>query len=136
MRCSRAGGFAGLLATILAAPVFAGPVTPAPLVAAERAFAADGLLLGLQASVLKHTAPEGIVLAPEPLLARAVFAEPRPKSPPLVWWPLWAGLARSGDLGSTTGPYTSGGQPGGYYFTVWARTDAKAAFLAVVADEG
>jgi ketosteroid isomerase-like protein len=90
-------------------------------VAAERAFAADGLELGVQASFLKHSAPEGIVLAPEPLLAKAVFGEPRPKGKPLVWWPLWAGIARSGDLGFTTGPYTRDGQPGGYYFTVWAK---------------
>ncbi len=121
MRCSRAGGVAGLLAAILATPALAAPVTPEPVVAAERAFATDGLQLGVQASFLKHTAPEGIVLTPEPLLARAVFVEPRPKGPPLVWWPLWAGIARSGDLGFTTGPYTSGGKPGGYYFTVWAK---------------
>ena len=89
--------------------------------AAERAFAADGLELGVQASFLKHAAPDGIVFAPEPLLARAVHGQPKPKGKPLVWWPLWAGIARSGDLGFTTGPYTFDGQPGGYYFTVWAK---------------
>lgn len=109
---------AGLL---LASPAPAAPVTPAPVVAAERAFAADGLELGVQASFLKHSAPEGILFAPEPVLAKAVFSEPRPKGRPLVWWPLWAGVARSGDLGFTTGPYTSDGRPGGYYFTVWAK---------------
>jgi ketosteroid isomerase-like protein len=106
---------------LIAAPASAAEVTPAPVVAAERAFAADGLELGVQASFLKHSAPEGIVFAPEPILAKAAFAEPRPKGRPLVWWPLWAGIARSGDLGFTTGPYTLDGKPGGYYFTVWAR---------------
>lgn len=97
------------------------PVTPAPVVAAERAFAADGLALGVQAAFLKHAAPEGVVLNPEPVLAHAVYGEPRPKGPPLVWWPLWAGISRSGDLGFTTGPYTYDGRPQAWYFTVWAR---------------
>lgn len=117
MRWSRR---AALALALLASPALAAPVTPAPVVAAERAFAADGLALGVQASFLKHSAPEAILLAPEPVLAHAVFAAPRPKGAPLVWWPLWAGIARSGDLGFTTGPYTTDGKPGGYYFTVWA----------------
>ena len=110
-----------LAAILIASPALAAPIDPAPVVAAERAFAADGLELGVQASFLKHSAPEGIVFAPEPILAKAAFGEPRPKGRPLVWWPLWAGIARSGDLGFTTGPYTADGKPGGYYFTVWAK---------------
>ncbi len=107
---------------LLATPaVAAAPVTPAPVVAAERAFAADGLEMGVQASFLKHSAPEGIVLAPEPILAHAAYGQPQPKGPPLVWWPLWAGIARSGDLGFTSGPYSFDGKPRAYYFTVWAR---------------
>jgi ketosteroid isomerase-like protein len=105
----------------LAAPALAAEITPAPVVAADRAFAADGLELGVQASFLKHSAPEGIVFGPEPVLAKAAFGAPRPKGPPLVWWPLWAGIARSGDLGFTTGPYTFDGKPGGWYFTVWSK---------------
>lgn len=108
-------------AILLATPAVAAPVDPAPVVAAERAFAADGLELGVQASFLKHSAPEGIVFGPEPVLAKAAFGEPQPKGPPLVWWPLWAGIARSGDLGFTTGPYTFDGKPRAYYFTVWAK---------------
>lgn len=120
MRCSR-GVAAALSLLLLATPTLARGVDPAPVVAAERAFAADGLALGVQASFLKHSAPDGIVLGPEPILAKAAFGEPRPKGRPLVWWPLWAAIARSGDLGFTTGPYTSDGKPGGYYFTVWAK---------------
>ncbi len=117
MKCFSAAAAVLLLAT----PALAAPVDPAPVVAAERAFAADGLALGVQASFLKHAAPDGIIFAPEPVLAHAAFGQPRPKGPPLVWWPLWAGISRSGDLGFTTGPYTFDGKPGGYYFTVWAR---------------
>lgn len=110
-----------LAVALAAAPALAAPADPAAVVAAERAFAADGLELGIQASFLKHSAPDGIVLAPEPILAKAAFGQPRPKGQALVWWPLWAGIARSGDLGFTTGPYTLAGAPGGYYFTVWAK---------------
>jgi ketosteroid isomerase-like protein len=111
-----------VVAAALAASSAHAAVDPAPVVAAERAFAADGLALGVRDSFLKHSAPEGIVFAPEPMLAKAAFAAPQPAGgPPLVWWPLWAGISRSGDLGFTTGPYSVGGAPRAYYFTVWAK---------------
>jgi ketosteroid isomerase-like protein len=118
LKCSSLALAAALL---LASSAAAAPVDPAPVVAAERAFAADGLALGVRDSFLKHSAPTSIVLAPEPTLAKAAFEAPAPKGPPLVWWPLWAGIARSGDLGFTTGPYTFDGKPRAYYFTVWAK---------------
>ncbi|MDB5470187.1 MAG: hypothetical protein JWR84_1747, partial [Caulobacter sp.] len=34
------------------------PLTPAPVVAAERAFAADGLAMGIKQSFLKHMADD------------------------------------------------------------------------------
>jgi ketosteroid isomerase-like protein len=102
--------------------------TPAEVVAAERAFARDGLELGIKASFLKHSAPEAIILAPDPTNAQAFYRR-RPDSkgprPPLQWWPEFAGVAASGDLGFTTGPWVlNGGRDGGgygYYFTVWER---------------
>ena len=124
MRRSEVAAALGLLVLagpFLARPAMAAEADPAPVVAAERAFAADGLELGVQGSFLKHAAPEGIVFAPEPRLARAVYGKPQPKGPPLVWWPLWAGISRSGDLGFTTGPYTYDGRPAAWYFTVWAK---------------
>lgn len=111
-----------LVAALALATAARAEIDPAPVVAAERAFAADGLALGVRDSFLKHSAPEGIVFAPEPILAKAAFQAPQPPgSPPLIWWPLWAGIARSGDLGFTTGPYQVGDERRGYYFTVWAR---------------
>lgn len=111
----------------LAAPAFAAPqahtgADPGDVVAAERAFAADGLALGVKQSFLKHAAPTAIVLSPEPQLAKAVYgAAPEGNSAKLVWWPLWAGIAKSGDLGFTTGPYSVNGAPRAWYFTVWAK---------------
>lgn len=116
MRC-----FSFVVAAAFLATAANATVDPAPVVAAERAFAADGLAMGVQASFFKHSSPEGIVFAPEPRLAKAVYAQPQPKGPPLEWWPLWAGISRSGDLGFTTGPYSFDGARRGYYFTVWAK---------------
>ena len=115
-----------LVLLLIAAPAMAAPANiagdPAPVVAAERAFAADGLATGIKASFLKHSAPDAILFAPDPVKAHDLYAKrPDQKGPPLVWWPLWAGIARSGDLGFTTGPATYDGQESGWYFTVWAK---------------
>ncbi len=112
-----------ILALVLLATPAAAQVDPDPVVAAERAFAADGLALGVRDSFLKHSAPEAIVFQPDLVRVHDAFPMlPDDKGgPPLAWWPLWAGIAVSGDLGFTTGPYTVGGKPGGYYFTVWRR---------------
>ncbi|HEV2532990.1 DUF4440 domain-containing protein [Phenylobacterium sp.] len=107
-------------ATALAHPAAAAN-DPAPVVAAERAFAADGLALGIKDSFLKHSAATAIVLDPEPQLAQAVYGAAPASKTRLAWWPLWAGVAASGDLGFTTGPYTVNDKPGAWYFTVWAK---------------
>nr|QQZ50525.1 hypothetical protein JKL49_02920 [Phenylobacterium glaciei] len=88
--------------TLAVGPVLAAPaaVDPAPVVAAERAFAADGLALGIRDSFLKHSAPDAIVFAPDVRKVHETFPK-RPSDrggPPLVWWPLWGDRAvgRSG----------------------------------------
>jgi hypothetical protein len=43
------------------------------VVAAERAFAADGSRLGVKQSFLAHMAPDAIVLQPDPVNARETF---------------------------------------------------------------
>jgi len=78
-------------------------------VQAFRAFVApDGVLLS-------STAP---VNAPERL---AQITDTGDKT--LAWWPAYAGIARSGDFGFTTGPVLSGDDRdvGLHYFTVWRR---------------
>lgn len=123
MKASSAG-IAGMICAglALAAPLAARAADPAPVVAAERAFAADGLALGIKQSFLKHSSSEAILFAPDPVKAHDLYgARPDKPNPPLVWWPVWAGLAASGDLGFTSGPATFDGKPAGYYFTVWRR---------------
>ncbi|HYE44160.1 MAG TPA: DUF4440 domain-containing protein [Caulobacter sp.] len=118
------------LALLIVAPAAAAPkkpkapppVTPAPVVAAERAFAADGLALGVKQSFLKHMADDAVVFQPEPMNAReAISRQPDAPGPKLEWWPIWAGISASGDLGFTTGPYAVGGTRRGHYFTVWKK---------------
>jgi hypothetical protein len=118
-------------AAVLAAAAQAAPApaaTPAPVIAAERAFAARAGVIGVGPSFLEYMTDDAIVFSPDPLLARAVYGDrPAPKPPKdggvlLNWWPNFAGIARSGDLGFTTGPATVNGGPAGvFYFTVWAR---------------
>jgi ketosteroid isomerase-like protein len=112
---------AGLL---LALPAAAGvaPLTPKAVVEAERAFAADGAALGIKQSFLKWMADDALVFNPDLARARPLYeSRPDRKGPLLEWWPVWAGIARSGDLGFTTGPYTVNGKPGAFYFTVWKK---------------
>lgn len=98
--------------------------SPAPIVATERAFAADELIMGLDRSFLKYSTEDAILLSSAPVRTRDVLdpnAVLDPAAPSLVWYPLWAGIASSGDLGFTTGPTEIGGRRGGYYFTVWKK---------------
>ncbi|MBL8628846.1 MAG: DUF4440 domain-containing protein [Rhodospirillaceae bacterium] len=94
------------------------------VVTAEREFAADGAARGWIAAFKKYAAPDGIVLRPDPINARESLASQpdEPADTSLKWWPVWAGIAQSGDLGFTTGPFTVGDDKGfGHYFTVWAK---------------
>lgn len=110
----------------LASPAVAAvaPVTPAPVVAAERAFAADGYAMGVKKSFLAHMTDDAILMTPDPVKAREAFLsspDDLADTPKLEWWPTWAGVSASGDLGFTTGPYSVGGKRRGHYFTVWQR---------------
>ncbi|PZQ44116.1 MAG: DUF4440 domain-containing protein, partial [Phenylobacterium zucineum] len=82
--------------------------------AAERAFAADGLTLGVKRAFLKHMAGDAIIFTPAPANARA-FYESRAgdNGPKLEWWPAWVVAAKSGDLALSTGPSFFDGKPGG-----------------------
>lgn len=105
-----------------------GPSCPAssaaPVVAAERAFAADAPGLGIGGSFNKWALPDAVVIAQgRAQTVREVFPPDAARSadePSLEWWPNWAGIARSGDLGFTTGGVAVNGGRTGHYFTIWA----------------
>jgi ketosteroid isomerase-like protein len=106
------------------APAAARPVDVGPVVEAERAFARMARNSDVNSAFLHYAAPDGIVFRPGPVNARrALAAKPMPQVQ-LDWWPVYAGIAVSGDLGFTTGPYLVGEGPSkahGWYFTVWRR---------------
>jgi ketosteroid isomerase-like protein len=97
-------------------------VTAVPVIAAERAFAARGAEIGWVAAFREYAAPDGMVgnfeNAPQSLAQT-----PDDGARNLFWWPAYAGIARSGDLGFTTGPFSvdEARTPRGQYFTVWRR---------------
>jgi hypothetical protein len=116
--------------TALAGPAFAAhkPADPGPVITAERAFAARAAIVGIGPSFLEYMADDAVAFTPEPVSAKAFYGSrppgktPKEGGPLLAWWPNFAGVARSGDLGFTTGPATvNGGAPDVFYFTVWKK---------------
>jgi ketosteroid isomerase-like protein len=110
------------------APAWAARVAdPAPVIAAERAFSARAGEAGVARSFLDYMTDDAIVFDPDPVNAKALYgARPPGKTPKeggtlLAWWPTWAGIARSGDLGFTTGPAEVNGKRSVHYFTVWQK---------------
>jgi ketosteroid isomerase-like protein len=114
------------LAAALAVPA-ASAARPAPVsevVEAERAFARAAQSEGVNAAFVHYSAPDSLVFQPGPKRAKeALAANPIPPLP-LNWWPVYAGIAASGDLGFTTGPFVAGSgerKGHGWYFTIWRR---------------
>jgi ketosteroid isomerase-like protein len=101
------------------------------LVDAELAFARMGVERGVRAAFLANFADDGIAFEPAPVRLRETWsARPAPADPlalKLEWKPAQAGIARSLDMGYTTGPFavSSTAQPGparhGVFFSVWQR---------------
>ena len=117
-----------LLSAVVALGLMSAPALAqdaAPIVAAERAFAADGLIMGVDASFLKWAEPDAVMIAGDAPTTVTALMDPNavfdPEAPSLVWWPNWAGVARSGELGFTTGGVEVGGERRGHYFTIWRR---------------
>ncbi|HWK36692.1 hypothetical protein [Sphingomonas sp.] len=99
----------------------------AAMIAAERRFAADAARIGITPAFRAHAAPDGIMLRPAPMPAHTVLAAQR-DDPELTleWEPAIAAIARSNDLGVTSGPYRM--RRGartlyGQFLTVWRRDD-------------
>jgi ketosteroid isomerase-like protein len=95
-----------------------------PVVAAERAFAADAAARGWVAAFRSTAAADAQMLSPDPVNAQRQLAQIEGDgSMALDWRPAYAGISRSGDFGFTTGPFQMRGRAGivGHYFTVWRR---------------
>jgi hypothetical protein len=128
----RAGAHASLLAAVTLGLAFSGAAHAqgsedafASLVAAERAFAADALRDGITPAFRAHVASDGVVLAQEPVSAQEHLAKQQ-DTPGLTleWQPSMAGVARSNDLGFTSGPYRMARGDkvlAGQFLTIWTR---------------
>ena len=115
-----------LLAALFAAsPAWAAPrADVGEVVEAERAFARAASSEGINAAFLHYSAPDALVFQPEPRSAKAALAANPIPPGTLEWWPVYAGIAASGDLGFTTGPFVAGSgerRGHGWFFTIWRR---------------
>ncbi len=113
-------------ALLAAAPALARTPDAAPIVAAERAFAADFPALGFGGSFQKWSRPDSILIngGQAQTVATVFVGAPltrQPGEPLIEWWPTFAGVARSGEMGFTTGPAARDQEGYGHYFTVWRR---------------
>jgi len=101
------------------------PTFPAadPVIASERAFAAEGAAIGWIEAFKKYQTADAVMIDSEIVNSRKLLESlpPAANTKNLAWWPVAAGIARSGDLGFTTGPYSADGKRFGHFFTVWKK---------------
>ncbi|CAN5406974.1 hypothetical protein BH09PSE1_BH09PSE1_11250 [soil metagenome] len=111
-------------AAVASSPAFAQAPDAAPVVAAERAFAAETGEVGINRGFTRWSTPDAVVIGGgQAANVREAYPD-RSKpadEPALAWWPNWAGIAKSGDLGFTTGGVSVNGARAGHYFTVWKK---------------
>lgn len=76
------------------------------MIAAERSFAVDVQRMGIASAFRAYASPDGILMRPDPAPALEVLQKTiDTPGVRLEWQPVIAAMARSGDLGFTTGPY-------------------------------
>ncbi|HEX8328621.1 MAG TPA: hypothetical protein VF629_13850 [Hymenobacter sp.] len=106
------------------------------VVEAEQSFAAQAAQAGTTAAFVANSAPNALVADNGKLVNAQEFwkAQPAKSGSRLTWYPVLADAAQSGDLGYTTGPWTSfqndKPQADGEYVTVWRKQpDGKWKFV-------
>ena len=102
------------------------------MVDTERAFAKMSEEQGTRPSFMAFIADDGLLFRPTAVKGKQWMTEhplpPSDKRPLLSWYPAIAGMARSGDLGYTTGPWEYKGDihdakpvAWGHFLTVWKK---------------
>ena len=98
------------------------------LVAAEKAFAHMSLEKGTRDAFLAYLADDGIVFDPGPVNGKQLYRKKKPSDGRLSWQPIFADVARAGDMGYTTGPWEfrknkTDEKPVGHgqFFSIWKK---------------
>lgn len=107
--------------------------TPHDIVAAELAFAKTAKDKNTRAAFIESFAKDGVVISKGRFVNAIEQWQKFPEDSALLgWWPVFADVASSGDLGYTTGPYEfyadrQGSPPVGfgYYSTVWKKENGE-----------
>lgn len=97
------------------------------LVEAERAYAKLGAEKGFRAASLANFSDDAVIFAPDLISGKKFWTEAK-EDPVINWGPGFASIARSGDLGYTTGPAVyfenrNDPKPVGYghFVSIWQR---------------
>jgi len=79
------------------------------ILVAETAFAAQAAQAGTTAAFLANAAPTALIAEKGRLASAQDVGQARPARPGsrFIWYPVLADVAQSGDLGYTTGPWTT-----------------------------
>jgi ketosteroid isomerase-like protein len=96
------------------------------LVAAERAFASACAANGVKNGFLSYLAEDAVVFRPRPVNGVGWYSQSEETGASLAWEPAYADVAKSADLGYTTGPWTFSDENGlavahGQYVSVWRK---------------
>lgn len=106
------------------------PLALVPVVEVEHAFVQHSMAQGMKPAFLRYAAPDGVVFERNgPANAIETWAQRNPAPTGLLmWWPVYADVSSSGDMGWTTGPYEFRDNPSdakpsdtGHFFTVWRK---------------
>jgi ketosteroid isomerase-like protein len=102
----------------------------ASLIETEKAFAAMSLKAGMKEAFLSYLAGDGILFRPSPVNGKQWWHERKQQSGTerLEWWPTFADVSWSGDVGYTSGPWiftpdANLDQPPryGYFVSIWKK---------------
>lgn len=113
---------------------------PKELAAAERAFAAAALRMGINAAFLEYLDDDAVMFNPGPVNGKELYRSRKERPITLHWRPTFVQVARSGDYGISTGPWeiTPAGSDSvtavGEFFSVWKKR--KDGVWRVILDNG
>jgi ketosteroid isomerase-like protein len=79
--------------------------SPSVVANAESNFARTCAERGIRESFLQFFAPDSIIFAPGPQNGQKFYTDYKDKGRKLIWQPIFATIARSGELGLTSGPW-------------------------------